>query len=819
MATHTETILANIHKSSDANPILFPGEIPPVKMSSSEVISSDNKISGVGRTMSAILLPATITKCERYDEDIIQQMLRDTRISVSDRKRLSEYNKHARVSPSKAGVVYERAESCKDAQLGRYYPVGGKGLQSFRWDIRGPLTEKYYWDIDLENAHYNIALKYARDYGLIHTSIEKYCKNREACLKLFSDKRDEAKTAYLKLLYNGDLALYCEGTEDTSGQCKPEGLAFYRSLKEEVDRLLENIWTRHPQYHKHKCGKEKKAIEKRPNRQAVLMSLIFQTEEAKCMWVLDKALEKQGRTVGILIHDGVEVEKLGGEMSFPEEILKECAKEIEQSLGYSFTIVQKPIKNTYTAPPNCANEYAKMKVDFEKKFFLVGATLNEITSDGIRLEHKMAEARIICANWIFHQLNPKTMEMSEEPFLESWLKDKNRLSYERCDFIPSREKCPPKVFNLFTGFVVEEEMKEEVAENGEIDEKEGLEMIAPILKHLGVLCGGDSTYFQRWLANLFQAPDVKSEVGLLFRDKNTLLHEGGGTGKNLFIEWLGKAMLGEKYYTTIDDNSVLYASFNSIFEGKLLAFVEEAEGKDNHGNVDKLKSKITKKRAPIRKKMVAEYDVNDYCRWIFGTNGDNALPIRQGDRRFGMFDVDKTHRGDKGYFDALVETLENRRARVAFYQYLMALPTYKKPIEFQLNRPITSAYIDIRQMNAPAHMKWLRHELRRATLPEEATTSSLYARFSEWYRNGNRDADRIIKENAFARLMNEAFEMEGEPELGSLSLCEVRHTMVGAMRRFNFAKLIEGMEKLHLLVEGECAVDGMGCLIQMEADE
>ncbi len=83
--------------------------------------------------------------------------------------------------------------------------------------------------------------------------------------------------------------------------------------------------------------------------------------------------------------------------------------------------------------------------------------------------------------------------------------------------------------------------------------------------------------------------------------------------------------------------------------------------------------------------------------------------------------------------------MDNRRARVAYYQYLMALPTYEKPIELQLGRPITSAYIDIRQMNAPAIMKWLRYELRRGTLPKEATTSNLYESFADWYRHGNRD--------------------------------------------------------------------------------
>lgn len=797
---------------TQTNEIIYP---PPnsdasVKMSPNEVISPENNFSGVGRKMATLVMPQRISKCERYDDDILQQMLIDENISMGDRKRLSDYHKHARIAPSKASITYERAKNCSDAQLGRYYPVG-VGLQSFRWDIRGPLTAKYYWDIDLENAHYNIALKYARDYGIRHESLEKYCKKRDECLKLFSDDRATAKNAFLKVLYNGDLSLAKEGAEDKGGQCKPEGVAFYHALKAEVDTLAEMMWGRHTHLHKHKCGKENKAIEKRANHKAVLMSLVFQTEEAKCMVVLDQFLSQKNRTVGILIHDGVNVEKVDGELKFPTELLVEGAKEIQQVLGYSFTITQKDIKNTYEAPPKSANAYAKMKADFEKRWFLIGATLNQICDDGTRLEHKMAEAKVICANMMVNVLDPVKMTMKKVPFLTEWIADPNRADYQRCDFIPNREACPEKVFNLFTGFQIEEDVKEELAENGAIDEKEQEVLIEPILKHLRVLCGSeDIDYALRWLANLFQRPDMKSDVGLFFRDMGGLLYEGGGTGKNLFWEWLGKRLLGEKYYITVDDNSTLYGSFNSVFEGKLLTFVEEANGKDNHSNIDKLKSNITKKSRTVNRKMMAQYESRDYARYIFGSNNRNPLPIKQGDRRFAMWDVDTTYRGDKAYFDALVEAMETRRVCVAFFQYLMAYPTWTKPIDFQVNRPITTAYMDCRQMNAPAHMKWLRHELRRGTLPAESSSSALYQRFRDWYASGNRDGERVMSEIAFGRLMNEAYE--------ELPLGESSHTMKGTIRKFDFRRLIDGMIKLHLLEEGEASIGADGLLIQMETE-
>jgi hypothetical protein len=43
--------------------------------------------------------------------------------------------------------------------------------------------------------------------------------------------------------------------------------------------------------------------------------------------------------------------------------------------------------------------------------------------------------------------------------------------------------------------------------------------------------------------------------------------------------------------------------------------------------------------------------------------------------------------------------------------------------------------------------------------------------------------------------------------------------MNGTLHTFDFARLINGMVKLHLLREGECEVDGDGFLIKMEEDE
>ena len=816
--------------ASSTNTITIPhpsgGEvIGSVKISPVCVKTDENKTSAEDRKMSASASETATTtatyivKVERYDEDIMKQMLVDTNISTDDRKRLSHYFKHARTTPSKANVSYELGKNCQDLRVGRLYPAGGVGLQSFRRDIRTPLLAKYYWDIDMENCHYNIALKFARDYGIGHRAIEQYCLRRDECLALYSDDRKVSKTAFLKLAYGGDLSLFREDYEDVgSHNPKPEAIPFIRDLKQEMTTLAEFMWSRYVPLQKLKGGKENKTVEKRNNNRAVLMSLVLQDEEKKCLRVLDDFLLRMERYMGVLIHDGGAVEKLDGELEFPTELLEAGAEAIRAATGYSFRLTSKSMSHSYEAPIQSANAYAKMKADFEKRNFLVGAILNQMTRDGVRLEHKMSEANVIYANLLFDKLNPKTMEMVETPFLNEWLRDKERRDYERCDFIPNMAKCPETVFNLFNGFAIEEVYRREVAMS-EISEEEMMELIEPIRRHNRIMCGGDATFYEKWEANMLQNPDVKSDVGLFFRDKGGMLFEGGGTGKNLKLDWFGNKILGEQYYLVVDDNSLLYGAFNSVFEGKLLVFVEEAAGKDNHNNGDVLKSKITKKRGAIKKKMIAEYVVNDYARFIFGSNNPNPLPIRQGDRRLAAYDVETTFRNDQGYFDALVSAMENVRVQCAYYQYLKTIAIWRKPIEFQRNRPITDAYIDIRQMNAPAHMKWLRYELRRGSLPEESGTRELYQRFCAWYDKGNREAERRLTETAFGTLMKEAFVVPAEPELGTCELSAQKRTMNGTLHTFDFARLINGMVKLHLLREGECEVDDGGCLIKMEEDE
>ena len=299
-------------------------------------------------TTSRPTLIFPIVKREKFDEDNIKHLLNDDRFSKTDRGHLSTYNKH-RVSGSNINVSYKLGAGCEEHQLGRLFPEDCVGLQSFRFDIRNPLSSKWYWDTDIENCHYIIANRCCELLGINNEKIQYYINNREECLKLVSSNRKKANTEFLKTLYLGNIKLYNEGFNDVvDGAITEDGIKFIYEINKEVETLAIMMWEKFPQYHKIKNGKDKKLLCKKPNSKASLMSLIFQTEERNLLLAWKSYLTENERYLAVYIHDGGYVEKMEGETEFPKHLLEERSQYVEEQLGYKVTLTQKDIKYDWT---------------------------------------------------------------------------------------------------------------------------------------------------------------------------------------------------------------------------------------------------------------------------------------------------------------------------------------------------------------------------------------------------------------------------------------------------------------------------------------
>lgn len=279
-----------------------------------------------------------IVKNELFDVDIIEDILRDNeKYNKYDLNRLKTYKKH-RLGGNVVQVVYHYGKGCEELELGRLYVKNNIGLQSFPRDIRNPLLDRHYWDVDMANAHFSLMIKLGHEWNIKVDNIKYYCDNRNECLNKVSSNRKIAKTSYLKVAYGGNVKLHDENYNDDG--IAPDGdLTILRLVENEVKSLMDMCYTKYEQYHK--------LVSKKENKKASLFALVLQTEERKCLLILDEFMKTQGRQADILIHDGLEIRKLENEKIFPEILLRGGEKAIFDSIGHSIKLVQKPIEHNY----------------------------------------------------------------------------------------------------------------------------------------------------------------------------------------------------------------------------------------------------------------------------------------------------------------------------------------------------------------------------------------------------------------------------------------------------------------------------------------
>jgi len=277
-----------------------------------------------------------IVKDELYDPDIMEAILRDAEsYPKSELQKLRNYKK-SRVQGNCVKVIYNFGKGCEKNQLGRLY-AGSKGLQAFPHDIRDPLLERFYWNIDLMNCHFFIMIKLGREWNVNVDNIIYYCNHRNECLKQVSNDRKLAKLSFLKVAYGGNVKLHDEFMDN---DIEPDGdLTLLKKVEIETKLLMNECYNRHEEYHN--------LVKKKPNKLASLFALILQTEERNCILVLDEFLKSKNRNVGILIHDAVGVKKLDNELIFPEQLLRDGEKTILEKTGHKVILENKTFEHNF----------------------------------------------------------------------------------------------------------------------------------------------------------------------------------------------------------------------------------------------------------------------------------------------------------------------------------------------------------------------------------------------------------------------------------------------------------------------------------------
>lgn len=277
-----------------------------------------------------------VKKTEKYDADVMEVIRHDKDFPAKYLRFLKAYH-DGRRSSSYKDVIYQYAKSQEVSKMGRLYVRDMEGLQGFPHDIRNPLLDRYNWDCDMENAHYYLIVKLARDWGnLPTTAIQHYINNRDEELAKLGVSRRNAKTLYLMAMYGGDVTLHNEFYKTANEN--PKDVSHIAKVKAEVETIADLCWGKFAALRKYA---------KKTNAKFSLLSLIVQTEERKCLNEVNEYMSSVNRYVSVLIHDGCAIEKKDGETEFPAEHLRGAEQRVFEKTGHTVHLVGRRFPHEY----------------------------------------------------------------------------------------------------------------------------------------------------------------------------------------------------------------------------------------------------------------------------------------------------------------------------------------------------------------------------------------------------------------------------------------------------------------------------------------
>lgn len=301
------------------------------------------------------------------------------------------------------------------------------------------------------------------------------------------------------------------------------------------------------------------------------------------------------------------------------------------------------------------------------------------------------------------------------------------ITYNYVDFIPylNNDNKNKNIFNLFTGF------QHRYDENFVVDTSK----FDKISKHIKeVWCKGSDEiyeYITFWFANILQNPTNKIGVAILLKSQMQ------GAGKNIICEFIGKHVIGQQYYITLNDIDQIIGRFNSSIENKLLTVCDEVQNYGGaHKSNDKLKSIITQNMQLIERKGVDIQKISDYNNYIFLTNNDWPIKIENGDRRYLALELDNKYANNKEYFTELSSQI-NDDAGKHFFHWLANIDITKWN---HRNIPNTDLKRQLKLNSVSVPIQYIidlaKKEADYETLFSydniKCSSSTLYFKFTEW---------------------------------------------------------------------------------------
>ena len=594
-------------------------------------------------------LPDEYLKSEMYDPEEIENG--GTWNSEVYIKSLKKYLKYAIFKGGKVKQSYKYSNALKDK--GRLY-VKGFGIQSTQFKIRGFLVSKYYNDFDMINAHPTILKfilnKYFSDINF--TFLDKYVTQREHMLQMYkTNKRDILVSMNSDKITNSNNKLI-------------------QGLDKEFKKAQNLLWNLEEF--------EELKDEKKKNKKGSFLNILCCIFENK---ILQKAIHEYGAAVPMF--DGFLLDK-----KFDVVEVLDRLTNITNPYGIKWKVKEhnsEIVKQDWVCEEEVLLDYETAMINFNENHFMVKRPLSFCIQyeDDIGCYNRADFSALVEEDE--YQVCLKDGVIENRNVFKKWLKDKNKRSYERIDFIPTYKEIDPKIYNTFKGF------------NFRGENNSNPEAVRRFEEHIRLLVDHEEEsfiYLRNYIAHLFQKPDERPDIAIV-------LKSGQGVGKDMLIDFISNILGKQMTYRTakLDD---IFEKFNGALKNKLLLQLNEVSGTDGFSRKELLKNLITENEININEKNLKPYTLTNYLRVFIFSNNLVPIEIPHDDRRYCVFKCGRKKK--RPYYNQLVKDLKDDTALESIYTYFKKIDIS----QFDLNeRPETSAYKDMKEASINPFYKFL----------------------------------------------------------------------------------------------------------------
>lgn len=215
-----------------------------------------------------------------------------------------------------------------------------------------------------------------------------------------------------------------------------------------------------------------------------------------------------------------------------------------------------------------------------------------------------------------------------------------------------------KYISVFTGFDFEDR-----------NVSEDIKKIDPFLKHVKEVIADNNeevyNYIINWIAFIIQNPGKKTGVCLVLID-------GGGTGKTIFTDIISE-LFGIYCISNCNKIESILGQFNASIENKMLIVLNEVRDQNSNYKFsydsDELKTVITERKMIINDKNIPSRSGSNVANFIICSNNENAVSIKNGDRRFMITEPSSKYKDNDNYFKKLL-TMKRYENLEIIYNYL-----------------------------------------------------------------------------------------------------------------------------------------------------